>query len=142
MGAALRRVVLDTNVVLSALLFAQGRLSWLRPAWQHGRLVPLLCRETATELLRVLGYPKFRLSPADRQALLAEFLPYAESFVLPSPWPPLPPCRDEADKAFLSLALAARADALVSGDGHLLSLREAFPLPICSPEALAALLAG
>jgi uncharacterized protein len=56
------RVVLDTNIVLSALLFKSGRLAWLLPAWQEYRVVPLVCRDTLDELLRVLDYPKFRLS--------------------------------------------------------------------------------
>ena len=63
------RVVLDTNVVVSALLFTSGRLAWVRRAWQHQRLRPLVCRETANELLRVLTYPKFRLTDGEQQAL-------------------------------------------------------------------------
>ena len=35
------RVVLDTNILLSALVFQQGRL-----AWQTGQIVPIVCRET------------------------------------------------------------------------------------------------
>lgn len=55
------RVVLDSNVVLSALLFSRGRLAWIRAAWQGGRFVPLASKPTVEELIRVLGYPKFRL---------------------------------------------------------------------------------
>lgn len=69
------RVVLDPNVVLSALLFASGCLAWLRRAWQHGRMQPLVCRETAAELLRVLAYPKFKLSRPEQEQLLADLLP-------------------------------------------------------------------
>ena len=69
--AAARRVVLDTNTILSALLFEHGRLVPLRNAWQAGALTPLLCTPTVEELLRVLAYPKFRLAPADREELLA-----------------------------------------------------------------------
>ncbi|MFP7864029.1 putative toxin-antitoxin system toxin component, PIN family [Pseudomonas aeruginosa] len=58
----MRRVVLDTNIVLSALIFNAGRLAWIRHAWQQQQLQPLVCRETASELLRVLAYPKFKLS--------------------------------------------------------------------------------
>jgi hypothetical protein len=72
------RVVLDTNVVLSALLFPSGRLAWLREAWQVGRVVPVVCRETTAELLSALAYPKFRLSVEEREELLADFLPYVE----------------------------------------------------------------
>ena len=65
------RVVLDTAVVVSALLFEAGRLSYLRDAWTAGRLVPLVSRDTTTELLRVLGYPKFDLSPEEVQHFLS-----------------------------------------------------------------------
>jgi hypothetical protein len=44
------RVVLDTTVVVSALLFETGRLSYARDAWTTGRLVPLVSRDTTTEV--------------------------------------------------------------------------------------------
>jgi len=50
------RVVLDTNIVLSALLFNAGRLAWVRHAWQRQRVQPLVCRATVNELMRVLAY--------------------------------------------------------------------------------------
>ena len=72
------RAVLDTNVVISALLFAGGGTARLRHAWQAGRLLPLLSTATAQELMRVLAYPKFKLTAADQQELLADYLPWAE----------------------------------------------------------------
>ncbi|MEQ8262144.1 putative toxin-antitoxin system toxin component, PIN family [Pseudohaliea sp.] len=134
-----KRVVLDTNVVLSALLFTSGRLAWLRHGWQRGTIRPLVCRETTTELLRVLGYPKFGLSRGEQQVLLAEFLPCADAVRLPRRRPPLPPCRDAADEVFLVLAAAANADALVTGDKDLLALRGEFP-GIVTPDELGAML--
>lgn len=128
------RVVLDTNVVLSALLFTSGRLAWVRQAWQHGRLQPLVCKETVGELLRVLAYPKFRLTAEDRQQLLEDFLPHAEVTTLPSPWPALPACRDPKDQVFLVLAHAARARALITGDGDLLAMQADFPGLIMTPD--------
>ena len=49
------RPVLDTNVLVSALLFHSGALSWLRSAWHSGQVSPLASRETAAELIRVLA---------------------------------------------------------------------------------------
>jgi len=40
------RAVVDTNVVVSALLFSQGRVSWLRTAFQSGLIVPVVSRAT------------------------------------------------------------------------------------------------
>lgn len=56
------RIVLDTNVILSALLFGAGRVSWLVPLWQQKQVVPLLSTDVANELIRVLAYPKFKLT--------------------------------------------------------------------------------
>lgn len=120
------RVVLDTNIVLSALLFSGGRVAWLRYAWQGRQMQPLVCKATASELLRVLTYPKFKLTEAEQQDLLADFLPYTDAVSLPDPWPDLPLCRDEHDQVFLALAVAGKADFLVTGDADLLALRESF----------------
>ena len=130
-------VLLDTNIVLSALLFGTGRLAWVRHAWQHRRLQPLVCRETVNELLRVLAYPKFKLSAQEQQDLLGDFLPYTEIVTLPTPWPALPVCRDERDQVFLVLAHVGQADALVSGDTDILALRDKFPGRIWAADELA-----
>lgn len=61
------RVVFDTNVLVSALVFRS--LQWLVDAWQTKRVHPLVSKETVAELRRVLGYPKFGLSTGDRQVL-------------------------------------------------------------------------
>lgn len=86
------RVVLDTNVVISALLFSRARMSWIRQAWQAGRLRPVVSRPTVAELLRVLAYPKFQLSAADQEDILADFLPFAETAGDPDDDPTLPRC--------------------------------------------------
>lgn len=128
------RVVVDTNVVLSALVFGGGRLETLRFAWQGGRYVPLACSHTASELIRVLAYPKFKLSAADQQELLADYLPYCTTVNLPDILPTSIQCRDANDLPFLHLALAGKADFLVSGDADLLSLAGTFVCPIVTAE--------
>jgi putative PIN family toxin of toxin-antitoxin system len=128
------RVVLDTNLVLSALVFAQGRLSALRHAWQGGRCVPLVSKITAAELIRVLAYPKFKLSAEDQQELLADYLPWCATVGIPNPPPVTPDCRDPFDQPFLQLALAGKASYLVSGDQDLLSLAGQFKCPIVTAE--------
>ena len=116
------RVVIDTNLVLSALVFAQGRLTPLRQAWQDAYCQPLLSNVTATELIRVLAYPKFKLSAQDQQELLADYLPYCTIVRQPAKPPAVPACRDKFDLPFLQLAVVGKADYLVSGDQDLLSL--------------------
>ena len=66
------RVVLDTDVLLSALLCHAKPLAWLRRAWQSDTVRPLASRDTTAELNRVLHYPKFRLTRDEREDLLAE----------------------------------------------------------------------
>ncbi len=124
------RVVLDTNILISALLF-HGRVSWLRDAWHRQQVRPLLCRATVSELLRVLTYPKFRLTELEINALLADLLPATETIDLGRRrGRGLPRCRDPHDQVFLVLAQVAKADALVTGDRDLLTLVSEVPFPI------------
>jgi putative PIN family toxin of toxin-antitoxin system len=128
------RVVLDTNLVLSALVFAQGRLAVLRQAWQEARIVPLVSKVTTAELIRVLTYPKFKLDADKQGELLADYLPWCETVRIPSPPPATPVCRDVYDQPFLLLAVAAQADYLVSGDLDLLDLSGQIACPIVTAE--------
>ncbi len=124
-GAAPLRVVLDTNIVLSALLFRTGALSPLRHHWQRGEVLPLVSKPVTQELLRVLAHPKFKLTATEQHAMLADYLPWAEAVpaTTPSGAPdPLPRCRDPHDQMFLELAYAGRADWLITGDQDLLAL--------------------
>lgn len=133
------KVVLDTNVVVSALLFEQGRLAWIRGLWFDGRIVPLVTRFTIQELVRVLAYPKFALDEDDIEAALAAYVPFAET--VPAPLrvaSGLPKCHDPHDQPFLGLAAAGRAQALVTGDRALLDLAGRTPFAIESPEAFRA----
>lgn len=129
------RVVLDTNVLVSALVFAGGLTAQLRVGWQSGRFTPLASAATALELLRVLEYPKLRLTAADREQLLGDIMPWVRVVSVPVPPPRTPPCRDPMDLPFLHLAVAGRAHVLVSGDQDLLALAGRAGLcPIIDPR--------
>ncbi len=123
------RVVLDTNLVLSALLFG-GSTAKLRLAWQDDQFIPLAAKATITELIRVLAYPKFQLTTAEQEDLLSDYLPFCETVLIPDVLPAIPDCRDPLDVPFLVLALVSRADYLVTGDRDLLCLANQFPCPI------------
>lgn len=128
-------VVLDTNVVVSALLFERGQLAWMRELWATGRIVPLASQATTRELIRVLGYPKFGLDEDDLEAVLAAYLPFTVVVKVPARAPSgLPQCRDPHDQAFLRVAAAGRAEVLVSGDRALLVLTGRTTFAIESPE--------
>ena len=136
------RVVLDTNVVLSALVFRSGALRVLRTLWQRQRLVPLVSQSVVQELLRVLAYPKFHLTPTERDALLADYLPWTQVVEVPAaPTAELPVCRDPHDQMFVALAHAGAARYLVGGDADLLALApalQALGIDVCPPAALLA----
>jgi len=127
------RVVLDTNCIISALLFSRKNLLWLRHAWQSGLITPVICKVTASELIAVLNYPKFKLTEEEQHTLLAEILPYTETINAFKKPENIPVIRDEKDQVFLDFAIACNVDALVSGDQDLLAIKETFTLlPIMS----------
>ena len=129
------RVVLDTNVVVSAILFTKGHLTWLREGWSTGRFLPLIDTPCAKELLRVLAYPKYRLTQDDIQTLLGTYLPFTEAVnTAGAKTSRLPRCRDPHDQKFLVLAQEGKADVLVSGDQALMTLAKQTPFAIETPS--------
>lgn len=123
------QVVLDTNCVVSALLFSRQNLAWLRHAWQSGAITPIVDRATTAELMRVLHYPKFKLTKDEQHTLLADFLPYTHVITHTKIVPDLPQIRDQNDQMFLNLAVISHAAALVSGDLDLLEIKHSFTNP-------------
>jgi putative PIN family toxin of toxin-antitoxin system len=134
------RWVLDTGVVLSALIRPGGVAGRLRLAWQTQLFVPLTSRDTVVELIRVLAYPKFKLTPDQQHDLLADYLPWTETTRMPTQPPKVPACRDPNDLPFLQLAFASTADALISGDADLLVLATKSHIPILTLAQAIALL--
>jgi putative PIN family toxin of toxin-antitoxin system len=124
--------VFDTNTVVSALFFADGRLAWLRQHWHEEGSVPLVSRATAAELTRILSYPKFQLSLEDRFELLGGYLPYCETVELVEKCPTV--CRDLNDQPFLDLAQSGKAGLLVTGDKDLLALAGQTVFSVETPE--------
>lgn len=115
------RAVLDTNVVVSALLFP-GVASRMVGRWQSGAFAMLASREMIGECLRVLAYPKFDLSESEIRSLLDDWiLPYVTAVKVPGGFGPI--CRDPGDDMFLACAEAGRADLIVTGDKDLLVLK-------------------
>ena len=115
------RVVLDTNVLISALLF-EGDPSKIVKLWQEGRIVPVISKEIFSELRAVLDYPKFRLSGEEIKVIVEqEVLPYFEVVEINKHVTRI--CRDPDDEKFISCALGAGAEYLVSGDKDLIELK-------------------
>lgn len=125
------RVVLDTNVLVSSLLF-QGKLARLVDFWKDRRIIPLMSRETFNELVRVLSYPKFSLTPEEIKTLLEnEIIPFFE-VVEPETADPIG-CRDPEDEKFLACAIHGSADFLVTGDKDLFAPKTRISVTIVTP---------
>ena len=116
------RVVLDTNVLISSLLF-KGELSRIVTLWQEGKILPIISRETFDELRTVLEYPKFSLTAAEIKSLIEhEILPFFE--VVQVSEHVRGACRDPGDDKFISCAISANADFIVTGDKDLPDLKK------------------
>lgn len=113
------RAVLDTNVVVSALLF-RGVASAVHVHWRAGRIRLVASADTLAELARVLRYPKFKLAIDAVEAVLAtEVIPFCDVVeVVSGP----PACRDASDDKFLWCARDGGAEVLVTGDPDILAL--------------------
>ena len=125
------KVVSDTNTIVSALLFTNGQLAWLRHYWSIQNVISLASKSTVDELIRVLAYPKFQLEVDEINILLAEFIPYV-TVVKVTARKNNPRCRDPGDQIFVDLAMSGGADVLVTGDKALLAM--SLPCKIITPR--------
>ena len=111
------RVILDTNVLLGALISAQGPLDAIYRAWRANSFDLVTSTIQLDEVRRASRYPKLKaILPAHRVGLLVNQLHRA---VVLDPLPSLPEnveVTDPDDGFLLSMALAGEADYLVTGD--------------------------
>ena len=127
------RAVLDTNVFVSSLLNKTGAPARLLDAWRAGEYLLVTSPPIMAEIKAVLELPhirgKYALTDHDIRQLLD--LLEKDAIVVPGlshVGDAIP--RDPTDRMFLSCALDARADVIVSGDRHLLSLKAFEGIPI------------
>jgi putative PIN family toxin of toxin-antitoxin system len=119
-----RRVVLDTNVLVSLYVFADSRFAPLRTRIEDGKWQAITDEACFGEFRRVLGYPMFALSEERQQGALDAYNLSVMHLTGPlrSPTAALPRCADRDDQKFLELARDSAADWLVTGDKALLRL--------------------
>ena len=113
------KVVLDTNVLVSAW-FLEGNESRLMESMEEGRVHGYSSKQVIEELGRVLRYPKFDLSQDEIESIRSYYLLLLK-IVNPRQTIDAVP-EDPSDNRVLECAL--EADYIVSGDHHLLNLRE------------------
>jgi putative PIN family toxin of toxin-antitoxin system len=122
------RALLDTNVIISALLSATGAPAQILRAWLDGRFELIVSPSLLAELERALAYPKLRRRiSADEADAFVAWLGRTATVVADPDMPPPVRSVDAADDYLLALAAAADV-VLVSGDAHLLSLRDQAPI--------------
>jgi putative PIN family toxin of toxin-antitoxin system len=117
------RLVVDTNILISALLAGTSLPAQLILLWREGRFDLLISAAQLDELRRVTRYPKIRerLAPALAGRLLNDIRDLA---VLLPALPVVTASPDPDDNYLLAMAAAGSADFLVTGDKRdLLALR-------------------
>ena len=132
-------VILDTNVLLSALLCSDGTLARLLDAWEHRLFTLVCCDEIIAELREVAtrAFFKRRLSSGSATSLAVELRTFSVCFAdLPSG--PIAP--DPRDSFLLALAETSQANFLVTGDKELLALKRHRSTRIIAPAGMFELL--
>lgn len=124
------RVVVDTNVVVSGLLFPDSVPARAVLKAQKGEI--LSSEATRLELITVMSRSRFDryVERQIRQRLTAE---YVDATVLVEISAPIRVCRDPRDDKFLEVAVHGRADVIVTGDADLLALHPFRGVDILTP---------
>lgn len=108
-------VVLDTNVLVSALISPSGAAHLVYKAWQAGEFRLISCEEQIAEMRRVTRRPAVRdlIKPAEAGRIINQIRNLA---IMIDPVPQMAASPDPADDYLLSAAVSGRADYLVTGD--------------------------
>ena len=124
----MKRVVLDTNIVISSAL--GGVLVFVLEKWDAGKFTVIVTTDVVSEYFEVLNRPKFGLKQETIDRITNYIYQFSE-FVVPEE-----KIRfiedDPKDDKFLEAAIAGKVDFIVSGDKHLLDLKEVRSIPIIS----------
>lgn len=122
-----RRVVFDTNVLVSAYLW-KGSARRALDKVRGDDWTLLVSTDALDELIRVLAYDKFGLKPQEIEPIIHDLTSFSEFIEVNSRIETIK--ADPTDNIFLALAVDGRAHAIVSGDHHLLDLGEFRAIPI------------
>ena len=136
MGSQPLRVVVDTNILVRALIRPHGTVGPVLQRLRQGDYTLLYAPPLLEELVDVLNRPrirhKYNLTTGDIQTVVSLILLRGESV---TPAKHITACRDPKDNKFLEVAVAGQADAIVSGDEDLLVLHPFAGIPILPPVA-------
>jgi putative PIN family toxin of toxin-antitoxin system len=128
------RVVVDTHVLVRALIMPHGTVGPVLLRLRHGDYTLLYAQSLLEELLDVLNRPhiryKYGLTEEDIETVVGLILLRGEAVV---PEQRTSACRDPKDAKFLEVAVAGKSDVIVSGDKDLLVLHPFAGIPILPP---------
>jgi putative PIN family toxin of toxin-antitoxin system len=133
------RLVVDTNVLLSAVMSSSSGSAEIFALWRSRKFELLTCAEQIEEIARVTRYPKIRarLAPALAGRLVNRLRDVA---IVVQNLPEVDVASDPFDNYLLALAEAGQADFLVTGDKALLGLKRYKSTRIVASSALLELL--
>jgi putative PIN family toxin of toxin-antitoxin system len=133
------RAVIDTNILIRALLKPSGSVAPVLGNLRHGAFTALYSSELLREVVEVLGRPRFRtkygIQSQDVETLIALLVLRGEEVI---PRRKIEVCRDPKDDKLLEVAVEGGADAIVTGDDDLLVLHPFEGIPILPPKAFLA----
>jgi putative PIN family toxin of toxin-antitoxin system len=110
-----------------------GGLETIIVAWTAGKFTLIVSNQVVSEYLEVLSRPRFKIAHDELNDFAALILSKAE-FVLPEESIHAVEA-DPSDNKFIEAAVAGQADYIVSGDKHLLDLKEYKGISIITPRA-------
>ncbi len=124
------KVVLETNVLLSGMMFPEGTPGRIIAAWVEARFEVALSLYQLAEIGRVLEYPKIRRKLGWDDQTIELFIKqlYIRTEVVELGPVSVEVPRDPGDAPILATLATAKADVLVTGDGDLLALRDKYPI--------------
>ena len=136
------RVVFDANIYVSALLAQQGNPAQLFASWEQDKFELAISPPILEEIDRVIHYPRIRKKyKLPEEGVLAFLQGISSAAFVVEPTTELSVIeRDPSDNRILECALAGNANFIVTGDNHLLALREFQGIFILTPASFLALL--
>jgi len=125
------RAVVDTNILVRALIMPHGTVGPVLLRLRQGDYTLLYAQSLLEELVDVLKRPrirqKYKLTDQDIETIISLILLRGEAVV---PEERITACRDPKDDKFLEVAVAGKADVIVTGDQDLLALHPFAGIPI------------
>jgi putative PIN family toxin of toxin-antitoxin system len=111
----MKKVVLDTNILVSALWTPSGNPARILAMMPGGQIVPCYNHEIMIEYRTVLERPKLKFSSVKTEAILRELMHYGFSVVVGASAGPF---RDESDRKFYDVAKACDAFLITGNKKH------------------------